>query len=743
MTATLLSFARRAPGWSNEEQALLVRVERLIAGAGIAVETEMGETDEGDPWCVFCLADTGEVVVHLARIDGRYSLVSRFISTPLEGVSLSHCAERFLDEAVALAPAPRNAQAQGGFYIHPSAMLAGVMMTIMLYAVLQEGGQARASVLGEEGTGVAPDPEEGLDAAALAALLEGDTLDLDMPTAEEIAAALAAAEVDAAEARGTSGAEGTAEAAEMAAKLRQISQNVTSFLQDAMRAERNGDAGPQGQNWALLHSAAMIVALAIVQDEGLRKALGGLGEGSLVGAPGTDGLVLLETAAGALPTDAQGTGDRAETGGNDQALSVATAETHDFLGLGAGFWSGLQAALAGKNSLDLEADPSAGGSSAGTWTGVLGSLWASLSAGISTTFGTAFGTAFASTVGIAGSTTIGTGLGTAGMPEDSLSGTLAGAIPALDETLATPDDSAPAERAGQSALREETARRAESAEDTPFTLSPHQDSWQDGLDSGGPAFAIQDLMSELAGLARFDGVLTLMRESVAELSGEVSGALDTLGDATLGNTTLGNTTLGSTALGNGMTVTASANASLTLIADQTRDTTPIALQPVFQPPALGSGPALPNGALDGAGVSSAGGSIAGPIARDSLVFAPFSNLLAAPMATERGLATEDRTGLLLGSVDFGPIDGALVTRHYTLDREPFFDLLRATDNSSHSRLIDGNVVLVDARLEDGFIQAPRSAPDVLDPLVSVSLTYVDESSAVLILAESDLDAWLS
>ncbi|MEL6266104.1 MAG: hypothetical protein AAFR52_10745 [Pseudomonadota bacterium] len=749
MTATLLSFARRTPGWSNEEQALLTRVERLIAGAGIAVETEMGETDEGDPWCVFCLAETGDVVVHLARIDGRYSLVSRFIAEPLEGVSLSHCAERFLDEAVALAPAPRNAQGAGagGFYIHPSAMLAGVMMTIMLYAVLQEGGQAQASVLGQDSAGAEADTL--LDAAALAAILEGDTLDLEAA----VAAAVEAAEIE------IEGAETPAEAAEIAAKLRQITQSVTSFLQEAMRAERNAaDAGQQGQNWVLLQSAAMIAALAIVQDEGLRKALGGLGEGALDSVAGPAGLALLDAGRGALEAETPMAEARAETGSEDRALSVATAETHDFLGLGAGFWSGLQAALAGKNGLDLDGQTSLGGPgdltgsalSGGSWSGLLSWSWSGAWSGAWASLGASLG-ASVSAFGLGASA----GLGPSGMIAENGAVGGTGTIQSLDPA---PESGDPAPRQTQSDPREETAA-ARPAESTAVTRGQAQDG-QGAAQSGGPAFAIQDLMTELAGLARFDGVLSMMQEQVAELAGTITGTLDIVVSGT--DLTVPQTNPAQTNPAQTNPELANPGQAVTLVGGQTGDSAVAAgptlspasgLAPIDRQPTLeisdlgadpGPAPVAPRGPITTADTQGDTlGDTRADTLGDTLVFAPYTDLRGAPEAAARGLALVEHTGQLLATADFGPIDGEIVARHYTLDREPFFDLLRATDNSSHSRLIEGNVVLVDARLEDGFTQAPRSAPDVLDPLVSVSLTYLDNSSAVLILAESDLDAWLS
>ncbi|MEM9762360.1 MAG: hypothetical protein AAF968_07620 [Pseudomonadota bacterium] len=85
MSATLLTFARRQAGWDNEERALIARLERLLMGAGLAVEVELGETDEGDPWAAFCNANTGDVVVHIARLDGYYLVEAGVLGRAIEG----------------------------------------------------------------------------------------------------------------------------------------------------------------------------------------------------------------------------------------------------------------------------------------------------------------------------------------------------------------------------------------------------------------------------------------------------------------------------------------------------------------------------------------------------------------------------------------------------------------------------------------------------------------------------------
>lgn len=132
MAATLHAFIRPRRGWGNEERAQFLRIQRLLENAGLAVEVEMGVTEEGDPWCVFCSRVTGDVIIHAARIDGRYMFDSSALARPIEGRSFMNCAERFFEDATL--PMPLSERRNNGFMVHPSAMLASVFLTIILYA---------------------------------------------------------------------------------------------------------------------------------------------------------------------------------------------------------------------------------------------------------------------------------------------------------------------------------------------------------------------------------------------------------------------------------------------------------------------------------------------------------------------------------------------------------------------------------------------------------------------------------
>lgn len=173
--AMLLSFARREPqrrGWNNDELAQFERIRQLLLNAGVSVEIERDVSDEGEPWCAFC-SENGDVVIHVARIDGRYLFDSAALKSPITARSLNECAQRFIDDATLLSPRyDRNFTVR----MHPNAMLAGVILTIFLFleastnrthfgkTVEAAGADTPDSAVeGEDAANAekVPDPEEG------------------------------------------------------------------------------------------------------------------------------------------------------------------------------------------------------------------------------------------------------------------------------------------------------------------------------------------------------------------------------------------------------------------------------------------------------------------------------------------------------------------------------------------------------------------------------------------------------
>lgn len=92
--------ARRPSGWSDQELAQLHRAAKILGKDGLRLDTDHGVTDEGDPWWVFCDADTGEIVVHFARINGRYLACAPFRSGGLTGRTFRDVVDKTLRRRV-------------------------------------------------------------------------------------------------------------------------------------------------------------------------------------------------------------------------------------------------------------------------------------------------------------------------------------------------------------------------------------------------------------------------------------------------------------------------------------------------------------------------------------------------------------------------------------------------------------------------------------------------------------------
>jgi hypothetical protein len=125
--------------WNNQELADLFRVRELLVKANIAVGSDRGVTDEGDPWFVFC-DGFGEVVIHLCRIDGVYILDNPNITRPLRGTDFASLITDFTNlsivtntdcdvnkdhRVIQFTPTSK-------VRLHPSAMLAALIWTLLL-----------------------------------------------------------------------------------------------------------------------------------------------------------------------------------------------------------------------------------------------------------------------------------------------------------------------------------------------------------------------------------------------------------------------------------------------------------------------------------------------------------------------------------------------------------------------------------------------------------------------------------
>jgi hypothetical protein len=112
--------------WTDQELAEFYRVEASLIRANVPIETDRGRSDEGDPWFVFCNANTGEIIVHFARFDGIYVVAS----PALDGCARGRDFRALIEAQLASHPLVIPKDASGGkLFIHPAALLIVLVAT--------------------------------------------------------------------------------------------------------------------------------------------------------------------------------------------------------------------------------------------------------------------------------------------------------------------------------------------------------------------------------------------------------------------------------------------------------------------------------------------------------------------------------------------------------------------------------------------------------------------------------------
>ena len=103
MTGPIVSLAdarARRRGWSKRELDHFQRAANILLDAGMAIETDAGVSDEGDPWFVFCDADSGNVVAHFAKLQGKFVVSAPLMKRAITGRVFADLIETFLDRGV-------------------------------------------------------------------------------------------------------------------------------------------------------------------------------------------------------------------------------------------------------------------------------------------------------------------------------------------------------------------------------------------------------------------------------------------------------------------------------------------------------------------------------------------------------------------------------------------------------------------------------------------------------------------
>src|SRR5271165_2418105 len=114
-----LGRTHRSADWTNSELAEFYRAEGSLIRAGIPVETDRGLTDEGHPWFVFCRLDSGDVILHFARLDGGYLVASPVFGESVRGADFRSLITRVTGSVESLLPRTKGEN----IYTHPAAAL--------------------------------------------------------------------------------------------------------------------------------------------------------------------------------------------------------------------------------------------------------------------------------------------------------------------------------------------------------------------------------------------------------------------------------------------------------------------------------------------------------------------------------------------------------------------------------------------------------------------------------------------
>jgi len=102
-----IARVRDTGDWTAAERARLQDLADRLSASGVDIEVIYGATDEGDPWCVVT-DGSGDVLIHVARIDGKFVVHSAVDDAVNESADL-HVALRERLEVTAEAVAAQSA----------------------------------------------------------------------------------------------------------------------------------------------------------------------------------------------------------------------------------------------------------------------------------------------------------------------------------------------------------------------------------------------------------------------------------------------------------------------------------------------------------------------------------------------------------------------------------------------------------------------------------------------------------
>lgn len=140
-----IARVRSSGDWTATERARLEELAQRLAAEGVRVETVFGATDAGDPWCVVT-DENGDVLIHVARIDGKFVVHSAVDDAVSEGADLHSALREQLNSQV-------GGEDEDGAVVVPFSLggrqaqtfLALVIATAFFYETVEFAGTAEAA----------------------------------------------------------------------------------------------------------------------------------------------------------------------------------------------------------------------------------------------------------------------------------------------------------------------------------------------------------------------------------------------------------------------------------------------------------------------------------------------------------------------------------------------------------------------------------------------------------------------
>lgn len=158
---SVLTFHGRGAGepeicsgdWTRQELADFYRAHRLLVQNGVDIGFDRGLSDDGDPWTVFFDAETQDVFLHVARIDGMCVLVSDALDIHITEISVAKLVATF--EASIIRAVSTRVTRNSNVIFHPVTRLLIAISAVFLVFKLENGVAYAKGVVNDHGSSAA------------------------------------------------------------------------------------------------------------------------------------------------------------------------------------------------------------------------------------------------------------------------------------------------------------------------------------------------------------------------------------------------------------------------------------------------------------------------------------------------------------------------------------------------------------------------------------------------------------